>query len=364
MLMPPAPRVTIAIPTFQRPGYLELSVRSALAQTYPNLEIIVSDNHSPEGTLDWVESLDDPRLRIVRQSSNLGQAGNWNACLDLATGDYFLMLSDDDLLWEGAIQALLDGFQPPEGQEGAPIGFVYCRTRFINEEGRVIGCSKVAPELEDGFAAIDGFFTGQRDNYPCSILFRTSDLRVAGGYDPDRFTLAMDAAIWMQVAMRYERVRFLPQMLADYRIHAKGLTYTSKVEQWEKGLRGVIDLCNSHYAGLREGNRAAAIVKGGGHYLAGMVFTLLSWRSRQGGSRLGGVLAILGRSGYVRSVRDLLLMLKSICATLLPNSLFFFLKKLKNNMQQREANSSAAPASCRRKSAPVTRFPGSRSSGA
>jgi cellulose synthase/poly-beta-1,6-N-acetylglucosamine synthase-like glycosyltransferase len=64
------PLVSIVIPTFnQRPQFLRDSLSSALAQTYGQIEVIVSDNHSTNGTAALLAEYDDPRLRVVRPRS-------------------------------------------------------------------------------------------------------------------------------------------------------------------------------------------------------------------------------------------------------------------------------------------------------
>src|SRR5437762_14022733 len=90
------PLVTIAIPTFNRCAWLKDCVLSALAQTYRNFEIVVSDNASTDATQDVLREFQDPRLRVVKQPTNIGLIPNWNACLAAASGDFILFVADDD----------------------------------------------------------------------------------------------------------------------------------------------------------------------------------------------------------------------------------------------------------------------------
>lgn len=93
------PLVTIGIPTYNRAHLLAKTLECFQHQTYSNLEIFVSDNHSPTlETQDLVESLsqDDPRIRFVRQPTNLGALPNFNYVLKHARGKYFCWAADDD----------------------------------------------------------------------------------------------------------------------------------------------------------------------------------------------------------------------------------------------------------------------------
>ena len=89
------------------------AIESALAQTHRDIEVIVSDNASSDDTAEHVSRIFDPRLVFIRQPENLGMTGNFNACLQAATGELFLMLSDDDILEPACIERLSEPFSNP-----------------------------------------------------------------------------------------------------------------------------------------------------------------------------------------------------------------------------------------------------------
>jgi len=96
--MPEAPLYTIGIPTFNRPGDLRRALASAVAQTYGNVEVVVSDNSDSDESKRVVRGLGDSRIRYHRNPSNIGLFPNFLKVLELARGDYFSWLQDDDLL--------------------------------------------------------------------------------------------------------------------------------------------------------------------------------------------------------------------------------------------------------------------------
>lgn len=104
------PLVTIAIPTYNRANlYLTQAIESAINQTYPNLEIIISDNCSTDDTEMVIRSFKDPRIRYFRQEKNIGGNNNFNFCLKQARGEYFLLLMDDDLIDSDFIETCMRG---------------------------------------------------------------------------------------------------------------------------------------------------------------------------------------------------------------------------------------------------------------
>ena len=91
------PRFSIVIPTYNRARFLSRSIESALNQTHPDVEVIVSDNASTDDTRDVVRQYGD-RVRYHRNETNLGLWGNFALSPELATGEYFSWLTDDDFV--------------------------------------------------------------------------------------------------------------------------------------------------------------------------------------------------------------------------------------------------------------------------
>jgi glycosyltransferase involved in cell wall biosynthesis len=92
------PRVSIGLPTYSRAGLLPRALDALLAQEYRDFELIVSDNASPDDTERVVRerAAFDPRVRYVRQPTNLGMLANFAFVLDQARGEYFMWAADDD----------------------------------------------------------------------------------------------------------------------------------------------------------------------------------------------------------------------------------------------------------------------------
>jgi glycosyltransferase involved in cell wall biosynthesis len=90
------PLVSVIIPTYNRPQYLQAAIASVLNQTLSDLEVIVSDDGSLENPQAIVETFQDARIRFRRNATNLGVAWNVTHALHLAQGKYIASLNDDD----------------------------------------------------------------------------------------------------------------------------------------------------------------------------------------------------------------------------------------------------------------------------
>jgi glycosyltransferase involved in cell wall biosynthesis len=222
-------RVTIAIPTYNREEYLRISLSSALVQTYPDLEIIVSNNACTDKTSDFLKGIDDPRVRILEHEHTVSMMQNWNSCLNAATGKYFLLLSDDDVLDPSAIEELVAAYTDGE-KNGADLGFVYCRGRMIDAHGRVLAEGHRSPESEGARDLVFAFFNSKRSLWPCAILFRKEEM--SPGYSLE-YTLGADAVQWMRAVSRHGTARFVDKSLAQYRVH-QNATLNAEIEVWRK----------------------------------------------------------------------------------------------------------------------------------
>lgn len=95
--MSPIPKVSVLIPTYNYAHYLDDAIQSVMDQTFTDFKLIIVDNCSTDNTDDVVKKyLSDNRVSFYKNKTNLGLVGNWNRCLDFATGEYIKFLCADD----------------------------------------------------------------------------------------------------------------------------------------------------------------------------------------------------------------------------------------------------------------------------
>lgn len=92
------PKISICIPTYSRSDLLEKTLISVTRQTVRPYEVIVVDNCSPDDTASVAARFADQGVRYHCNEQNLGMAGNWNRCIQLASGDFLTILHSDDLI--------------------------------------------------------------------------------------------------------------------------------------------------------------------------------------------------------------------------------------------------------------------------
>jgi glycosyltransferase involved in cell wall biosynthesis len=99
-------KFSILLPTRNRVRYLELAIQTVLRQDYGDWEIIVSDNDSEEDVAGLCRSLADERIKYHRTAEFVPVTENWNNALSHSTGDYVIMLGDDDALMRGHLSTM------------------------------------------------------------------------------------------------------------------------------------------------------------------------------------------------------------------------------------------------------------------
>ncbi len=230
------PLVTIAIPTFNRAdSYLRSALCCATGQTYPNLEIIVSDNCSSDNTSQLVGTFEDPRIRYFRHDENIGANNNFNFCLSQAKGQYFLLYQDDDLIDNDFIATCME-----KGDPSAEAGIIRTGTRIIDSQGRVLS---EQPNLVGGLSTEDfflGWFSGKTSHYLCSTLFNTARLQEIGGFGT-KHNLFQDVSAEVQLAARFGR-RDIPDVKASFRRHHAEMTFAANVFCWCEDSLMLLDL--------------------------------------------------------------------------------------------------------------------------
>lgn len=267
--------ISIGIPTHNRNPLLQRALRSALAQTYTNIEIIVSDDASTDETAKWMTGIRDPRVVYLRSETNLGIARNTNRCLEHAKGELLLILNDDDELEPDAVEKLSRPFrQLTSGISSQDVGVAWCPCSVQTPERAIKWITSAGPELEEGLDLVVGLFDGTRGPRFCGILVRTSDAREVGGYSV-RHGPIPDVGNWTQVAIRRKYAVCVPEALARYTAHNASCTGASKARTWqEAGEVIVADLAN-YYIANGDRDRLHRLLASRRNFVCGLLVTVI-----------------------------------------------------------------------------------------
>jgi glycosyltransferase involved in cell wall biosynthesis len=217
------PRVTIVIPVFNHSEYIEQSIRSALAQTWRNLEVVVVDDASPDPNVRCIlERLEgEPRLTILRNENNQGICAAQNRALIHSTGDIIAFLDCDDYLTDDAIAICIRQWRDDT---------VYLHSGRINvdESGQEINRIHF-----QSLPRQDYFAENLQAMYATHLKMIRRDAFVKVGLFDPRFDSAQDYEMLMRIAFHYPSLSFVhvPDFVYHHRLHAQQTTETRKQEQ-------------------------------------------------------------------------------------------------------------------------------------
>ena len=173
------PAFSIAIPAF-KVKFLKDCICSILNQTIKDFELIIINDCSPEPIDEAVESFHDSRISYFKNDKNIGAENlvvNWNKCLEKATGDFFIMMGDDDRMEPDYLEEFSNLIFKNPG-----IDVFHCRSKIIDESSQIIGFTPSWSDFESVYESIWHRAKGFRLQYVSDFVFRTAVLKQNGGF--------------------------------------------------------------------------------------------------------------------------------------------------------------------------------------
>lgn len=200
------PRISIITPSYNQAEYLEMTIKSAHSQQYPNLEHIVIDGGSTDGSVAIIEKW-APKLAYWVSEPDRGQSDAINKGLRRARGDILGWLNSDDLYEPGALPAVAQCFA-----EHPDVDVVFGDCTIVDAGGHPLF---VRREIPFDFNIV--LYGVNYLNQPAVFWRRSVMMRV--GLLDESFHHMMDREYWLRMARAACRFHYLPQVLAATRWH-------------------------------------------------------------------------------------------------------------------------------------------------
>ncbi|MFM7449588.1 MAG: glycosyltransferase [Leptolyngbyaceae cyanobacterium] len=235
------PLVSICIPTYNGEEFLNDALQSALSQTYPNIEILVSDDDSSDQTLAIVNTVcTHSRYKLsVFRHERLGLVGNWNFCLKNAKGEYIKFLFQDDILEPSCIAEMV-----ALAEQDAEVGLVFSKRNILltaaaTSDPRCILIYESCQNVHNAWSNLQSLQPGKtlladpnlledpinKIGEPTAVLLRKQVFESVGYFDSDFFHL-VDIEMWLRISGHY-KIGFIDKYLVSFRIHSKQETNTN-----------------------------------------------------------------------------------------------------------------------------------------
>lgn len=190
-------KVSFVLPAYKR-RFLKEAIDSILAQTYHDFELVVVDDCSPEDLKGVVDGFADPRVRYMRNETNLGGrdlVAAWQKALSYATCEWVVLASDDDVYAPTFLERMV-----ALAERHPSVDLVHCRVRIVDAEGCVCGLSPVKPEVESAIELLHARVCGHAEQFVPEFLFRRARLEAIGGFVNFPKAWYSDEATWTLMA--------------------------------------------------------------------------------------------------------------------------------------------------------------------
>ena len=213
------PLVSIVAICHNHRDYISQALLSVYCQDYSNVELIVVDNGSTDGSAELIQRLASlyTNTKVVLFKENVGVCKAFNHALQYVNGKYVIDLATDDILYIERVAQQVSLFESLDED----FGVVFSDAEFIDQKGKVIdryyAKTQAIPEGEVYEDLMRRHFI-----CPPTVMFRKSVFDNLGGYD-ERLTFE-DFDIWLRVA-RYYRFAFLNEVTTQKRIHKQSLSH-------------------------------------------------------------------------------------------------------------------------------------------
>ncbi|WOT06334.1 glycosyltransferase family 2 protein [Shewanella youngdeokensis] len=232
-------KVSVVMPIYNVEAFVEDAIKSVLAQTFTNFELILVNDCSPDSSLSLCQAFSDPRIRIVNHEVNQGLAAARNTGIRHTKGRYVAFLDSDDIWHPEKLS------QHVEHLDNAPeVGISFSRSLFMDYQGNTINVFQM-PQLSNISASDllcrnpvgNGSAPVIRQETLCDIRYQpTNKSQPHSCYFDEDFRQSEDIECWLRiVATTHWKMEGLPAPLTYYRLNNQGLSADSSKQyaSWE-----------------------------------------------------------------------------------------------------------------------------------
>lgn len=228
--------VSILIPVYNRVSIVGKSIEASLNQTYPNIEIIIFDNCSTDGTWELLQKYaeEDRRIRIFKNNENIGPVRNWKRCIQEAEGEYAKILFSDDLIDPNFVEETMAVF---DDNTAFVLSGMEIRTSDSNNLISISNFQNIKEmdmesfikeccfENKIGFPVSPGAGIFRKSDLLKNLLF---DIPNSDNLDHSKNGAGIDQLLFLLTATNYKVVKCVDKILCTFYAHSGSITIAAE----------------------------------------------------------------------------------------------------------------------------------------
>src|SRR6266498_4274334 len=192
--MPAANKYSIILPVHNGGEYVKECVSSILSQTLGDFDLQVLENYSSDGTLEWIRSLSDERIKVFPSEKPLSIEENWARIKSIQKNEFITLIGHDDLLSKNYLKVMNDLITKH------PDATLYqTHFRYIDSKGETIRHCKPMDEIQSATEFLAAFLTGIIDTMGTGFMMRARDYHECGGIPAYPNLLFADFELWINL---------------------------------------------------------------------------------------------------------------------------------------------------------------------
>lgn len=213
------PKISVLMPVYNCISYIEKSVLSVLSQTFADFELIIIDDFSTDGTFEYLQSIEDQRVKLVRKNLNTGLTESLNIGLDISSADYIARMDGDDICLPDRFEKQLNYLEsnPDIIMCGGAYEVIGSGEKFIPPTSHDELCHNLMVNCP--FAHPTVFVRNE--------ILRKNNIKYRPEYEP-----AEDYKMWTELS-KFGKLANLRDVLIKYRIHTSQTSNLRKIAQVE-----------------------------------------------------------------------------------------------------------------------------------
>lgn len=213
-------KITIFLPVHTGGEFFRRCVESILVQTHTDFTLIVLENKSEDENIKWINSLNDPRIKVFESTMFLSIENNWARIMNIPKEKYMTMIGHDDLFDPDYLEIMCNLIN------AYPNASLYhAHFRFIDKYGNKIRSCLPMPTVEKADAFLESRLTFKRDSFGTGYLFRSSDYEKAGGIPCYNKLMFADDTLWLSLLKDSYKATDKKECYS-YRWHSRNTSYS------------------------------------------------------------------------------------------------------------------------------------------
>lgn len=196
------PLVSICIPSFNNEKSISYTIDSILNQTYENIEIILIDNCSTDNTFNVMQKYLDKNIKIYKNDENIGVVGNWNKCIEYATGKYVCIFHADDIYSPHIIEIQVKAFD-----ENHDTAAIFTTSYIMDDKQAIIGeinlPDKNVKQIKYNFDRLFNDILSRGNYLVCPSAMVKKEVYENIGIFTDEYGSCLDTDMWFRILKKY-----------------------------------------------------------------------------------------------------------------------------------------------------------------